>query len=81
MYRSTMMLGLVVIATCIASLVACLESPGVDTVTPVEIWARGDDGLTLRFREALVATLRDSEHFSIAPGGKPRTSDSLADRP
>lgn len=43
-------------------------SAGADT-TPVEIWRRGDDGLTRRFQTELERVFKLSSDFSLSSGG------------
>jgi hypothetical protein len=40
---------------------------------PLEIWRRGDDGLTLRFADALEGAFRASSVFTMSSGKKPGT--------
>lgn len=40
---------------------------------PVEVWSGGDDGLTVRLRDALEDKIRHSSYFSLSSGKKPGT--------
>jgi hypothetical protein len=53
-------------------LAACVASRSADvgaTVTPVEIWIGGDDGLTLRLADSVEDELRGSARFSYGKTG------------
>lgn len=43
------------------------------SVTAVEVWRVGDDGLTLKFSEAVEAELRANASFVLSRGKKPGT--------
>jgi hypothetical protein len=40
---------------------------------PVEVWCRGDDGLTLRLRDALERAFTATPEFTLSHGNQPRT--------
>jgi len=41
--------------------------------TLVEVWSGGDDGLTLRLRDALESAFKSSQEFSLSSGKTPGT--------
>ena len=43
----------------------------------IELLCGGDDGLTVRFRDALEAAFRDTSGFTLAIGNEPRTPRTL----
>lgn len=43
------------------------------TITPVEVWRGGDDGLTAKFADALQAKFGASTDFALSSGGKKGT--------
>lgn len=42
-------------------------------LTLVEVWCRGDDGLTLKLRDTLETALKSSSEFHLSSGKKPGT--------
>jgi hypothetical protein len=63
----------VVLAAAAVIAQACHGVPPSRELVPVEIWRRGDDGLTLRFADALEGALRASSIFTMSSGKKPGT--------
>ena len=45
--------------------------------TSIELWCRGDDGLTLRFRDAIESAFRGTSGFTLAVGNEARTPRTL----
>lgn len=56
-----------------AAVSACATSPSRGRPTPVEVWRGGDDGLTVRFADALEAAFRAAPEFSLSTGKAPGT--------
>jgi hypothetical protein len=52
---------------------ACATSASAATATLVEVWTVGDDGYTLRLRDAMEAAFRSSPDFTLSGGQKPGT--------
>lgn len=62
------------VATLLAVLVPrCPSAVGSTKPTPVEVWSRGDDVLTLRFRASLEEAFKASSAFVLSSGNKPGT--------
>lgn len=64
---TTMLLAGAVAASCAGTL------PHESNPTPVEVWRSGDDGLTVRFAEAVEAAFQASPLFSKSSGKQPGT--------
>jgi hypothetical protein len=65
---------------CVTICLACTRAGESQIVTEpvrIEIWCRGDDGLTQRFRAELEAALRDTDGFTLASGGEATTARTL----
>jgi hypothetical protein len=63
----------VLIAVLMCGLVATAQQPTAAKSTPVEVWCVGDDGLTLRLRDALEKEFSGSRMFTPGSGKKPGT--------
>lgn len=56
-----------------AAIAACAASSLRASPVPIEIWRGGDDGLTVRLRDAIEAAFRAAEDFSLSSGNSPGT--------
>src|SRR5260370_37653526 len=54
-------------------LAVCTINAAPAEPTRVEVWIGGDDGLTLRLRDALESAFRSSPDFTLSSGKKPGT--------
>jgi hypothetical protein len=57
----------------VIGLMACANAPAPVAATKVEVWREGDDGLTVRFADALESSFQNSPEFSLSSGGVPGT--------
>ena len=64
---------LLVLGTTSATIVACETAPSAAAPVPLEVWRGGDDGLTLRFADALEASFRRFPAFVLSSGKRPGT--------
>ena len=73
--------GIFVLAIGLTLPLACVHPVGRanDTEAPVliELWCRGDDGLTLRFRDALETGFRNTSGFALVFGNERRAPRTL----
>jgi hypothetical protein len=51
--------------------------PGSSLKRPVELWTRGDDGLTQRFSEAFEDAIRGDTNLTLALGNEARTTSTI----
>jgi hypothetical protein len=62
-----------VIITVSLIVAACAVEAAAAEPTLVEVWCGGDDGLTIKLRDALENAFRSSPDFSPSSGKKPKT--------
>ncbi len=63
----------VIIAISLVVTLSTEASPRKPTPTLVEVWCGGDDGLTIKLRDALEDAFRSSSAFRLSSGKKPGT--------
>src|SRR5947209_11105206 len=62
----------VVIAVWIFATIGINTAGGKSLPTPVEVWCSGDDGLTIRLRDAIESAFESSAVFRLNKSKKPR---------
>lgn len=65
--------ALMIAAACIFLTIGMGKTEGKSLPMPVEVWCNGDDGLTIRLRDALENAFKSSPDFHLSSEKEPRS--------